>query len=631
MLTFFTDPYEDEILHSIVARYHYYTGNINLKDTSEDLFGYRNCISSIEFPSRLNHLLTKIDSNNRYNSNYIINNHTVLPYYIPFLSVEIRMKIENDMKYGDGSGIYTRIGMVPGSICSKQSLEYCPICAYEELEEYGEAYFHRVHQLQGVMVCPQHGCLLNKYIITKKQQSRLMYTRLDYKMINTVGIYEDNDIISSKLKKIAEAAKYLLDNDLRKFDKIYVNKIYKYILRRKGLINYSGSINQEELYKSFKRYYGDNLLDKLESNIYHWTDYTWLSNIARKPREIIHPLRNILFILFLCDSIEEFFNIKIDDRYNLPFGEAKWPCLNKIADHYKQDIIECCDIKYDYKSKCPIGTFKCSCGFIYSRSGEDKTQEDRYRIGYIKDYGYAWKNKLRELLLKNGFKIRKIGRLMGCDSKTVLKYAKELDMVYKTKEKNIDDDVKDDKTVDLETKKEIAYKNDIINITIENPEFTRTQIRNIMSKQYIWLYRRDKDWLYNHLPACKNKKVIEPSRKVDWIKRDNEILIEIKKAYSEILNGKNLRRITKSYLGRKIGKEPLLFRYIDRLPLTKEYIENITETIEEFQIRRVDNLCNMYMNERVSFSKCKIERKAGLKKGYSKQVESKIYEYIRKL
>jgi len=168
-----------------------------------------------------------------------------------------------------------------------------------------------------------------------------------------------------------------------------VNKIYKYILRRKGLINYSGSINQEELYKSFKRYYGDNLLDKLESNIYHWTDYTWLSNIARKPREIIHPLRNILFILFLCDSIEEFFNMKIDDRYNLPFGEAKWPCLNKIADHYKQDIIECCDIKYDYKSKCPIGTFKCSCGFIYSRSGEDKTQEDRYRIGYIKDYGYA--------------------------------------------------------------------------------------------------------------------------------------------------------------------------------------------------------------------------------------------------
>ncbi len=220
---------------------------------------------------------------------------------------------------------------------------------------------------------------------------------------------------------------------------------------------------------------------------------------------------------------------------------------------------------------------------------------------------------------------------MGCDSKTVLKYAKELGMVYKTKEKNVDNDVKDDKTVDLETKKEIAYKNDIINITIENPEFTRTQIRNIMSKQYIWLYRRDKDWLYNHLPACKNKKVIEPSRKVDWIKRDNEILIEIKKAYSEILNGKNLRRITKSYLGRKIGKEPLLFRYIDRLPLTKEYIENITETIEEFQIRRVDNLCNMYMNERVSFSKCKIERKAGLKKGYSKQVESKIYEYIRKL
>ena len=38
MLPFFTNPYPDELMYSAIARYHFYSGNIDFKDTLEEYF-----------------------------------------------------------------------------------------------------------------------------------------------------------------------------------------------------------------------------------------------------------------------------------------------------------------------------------------------------------------------------------------------------------------------------------------------------------------------------------------------------------------------------------------------------------------------------------------------------------------
>lgn len=48
MLPFFTDPYTDELIYSAVARYHFYSGNIDFKDTLEEVFQSRSVIPSVE-------------------------------------------------------------------------------------------------------------------------------------------------------------------------------------------------------------------------------------------------------------------------------------------------------------------------------------------------------------------------------------------------------------------------------------------------------------------------------------------------------------------------------------------------------------------------------------------------------
>jgi hypothetical protein len=105
VFSFFTDPYEDEILYSAIARYHYYYGNNNFKDTLFEIFGSENVVPTIEFPSKLEYLSQQFHCKKLYNSDYLILKHTLYPFYSPFIPYSRQVLIQNEVKYGDGKGI----------------------------------------------------------------------------------------------------------------------------------------------------------------------------------------------------------------------------------------------------------------------------------------------------------------------------------------------------------------------------------------------------------------------------------------------------------------------------------------------------------------------------------------------
>ena len=48
-----------------------------------------------------------------------------------------------------------------------------------------------------------------------------------------------------------------------------------------------------------------------------------------------------------------------------PFGKVPWPCLNRNEKHYEKNIVNDLKIECDYKTKCIVGIFSCSCGYKY--------------------------------------------------------------------------------------------------------------------------------------------------------------------------------------------------------------------------------------------------------------------------
>ena len=58
------------------------------------------------------------------------------------------------------------IGIYQSSSMDARRLRYCPECFDEDIAAYGEPYWHRLHQIPGIAVCPRHGCWLADTEIT---------------------------------------------------------------------------------------------------------------------------------------------------------------------------------------------------------------------------------------------------------------------------------------------------------------------------------------------------------------------------------------------------------------------------------------------------------------------------------
>lgn len=622
MISFFTDSYEDEILYSVIARYHYYIGNANYKETMIQLFGSSSLIPSLEFQSNLEYFTRQLNDRDRYNCSSLIERHTLYPLYSPFLPQDRKEAIEFDMRYRNGMAIYTKIGAVAGSICRKEGIYYCPKCAIEDKEKYGEAYFHRIHQVQGVIVCPFHGCLLYMYSVSKKDVSRQQFIRLEYEKANLIQNYEFDK--KGQFKKIAQAAYFILNSNLKDYNRNLVHQKYIYLLKQKDLLTVNSRIMQKELYQMFVNYYDIKLLEKLESNVLYDNEFNWLKVITRTPGRAIHPIRHIMFILFLCQSVESFFSVENDIKRL----KHKWPCLNPVSEHYKKLVIDNCKVTADYKTREPVGTFTCNiCGFVYSRKMNSDDANSKYKIGRIKEFGSVWKEKLKVLVASNNYNINQLSIIMSCDPKTVVKYSAKIGL-----ENLIDSEMKDDCN-DSKCDKENkiinyieAYRQSVLVYINLNPRCSKQQVRSNLYKEFSYLYRNDREWLQKKMNNLGSQKSHASNSRVDWESRDNEIVQEIKKILPELINTQNPARITKSSIGKKIGKLALLEHYIDKLPRSKRYLDEILETVHDFQVRRIQLICSKKFN----LKKWQLIRQAGIRSKYLNDLEEIIEKCINK-
>lgn len=618
MLGYFPRFYNDELLYSIISRYHMASGNQNYKITLEEMFNCNKLVPILEFASNLSELINNLPANFEIESKNIVQNHTIFPLYSPFLPEERKQSIIKTMLYNDGRGLKTKIGMIAGSICKKDDLMYCPQCSKEEYEKYGESYFHRLHQAQGVLTCPIHRCLLKKYPLIRNNQSRIKYIKFDNSILdeNVEYVARSNDM----LIKIAKNVAYILNNDLNNYNQEKVHKKYMGLLRKRGFLSFNNKIKQREIYEKFTCYFGEDLLNALESNVDYNNEYNWLKVLLRNSKRVVHPLRQILFIMFINESTEEFFS---DDTHEDTV--QRYPCLNHFCENYNKLNIDDYKITADYKTREPIITVKCTCGFVYSR----RLYKDIYTVGRIKEYGELWERNLYNLLIEKKYNIKSLAKMMKCDPKTIVRYSDKLglrkflntNMNIKYKEKS------EPHNIVVDSKE---YKENILNYIKQNYNASIQNIKNHLYKQYIWLYRNDRQWLDENLPQKKKASLSVGYGRVDWNKRDDEILILLKEEYKNILMIEKRPRITKSFISRRIGKLAILEKHLNNLPKCKRYINDVIETVEQYQIYRINNVAQAMIEEGEEAKRWKIIKKAGLRLEITEKVSNAIDINIEK-
>lgn len=137
MLSFFPTPYPDELLYSLIARYQVRSGNTSPKATLEDLFDSRTGSAIVDMPCNIDLLKSKLPPYMKLESENIILQHTMFPFYTAFLSHERVSVVMESMKEDYGGDIHTRTGIMASSIQVSQYLQYCHECNKEDLIKYG--------------------------------------------------------------------------------------------------------------------------------------------------------------------------------------------------------------------------------------------------------------------------------------------------------------------------------------------------------------------------------------------------------------------------------------------------------------------------------------------------------------
>ena len=280
------------------------------------------------------------------------------------------------------------------------------------------------------------------------------------------------------------------------------------------------------------------------------------------------------------------------------------------------------------ENKKPLGTFSCSCGMIYSRSGEDKTEEDKLKIGRVIAYGEVWENKLIELVEIEKLGLRATARELQVDPNTVKRYVTKLNLTPSwTKSKSA---IQVKKTVEVNLEEIALQKKDIwLRLQRENPGLSKTEIRKLAPDVYAWLYRYNKKWLNENSPKLQKPKA--SLNRIDWNARDKEILIRVKAAVEQLLKKEKPVRITVGKVGSTIGLKALLERHLDKLSHTSAYLESATETVEDFQIRRIEWAIALLEDRGEEVKEWKILRLAALRKDLSDKVRMTLENELGKI
>jgi hypothetical protein len=608
LLASFPNLYPDELLYSGIARYHQRSGNQGFKQTVEDLYGHRLVSSTIDLPSYLRELADRLSID--YAVDKLINKHTLLPYYAPFLSEECYKKAVTLMEIGSPWGmVHVQLGLPACRVKNPDYLRFCSKCNQEDRAKFGEPYWHRVHQLPGVLLCPNHHIMLTC--------SKVWFSTKDHKH-EFIPLSELEDLSQKPtpfvlqewdhLLYIAEQSKQLLDNSLLPIGLEVLRQKYIQKLRSLGFVSNSGKKKMNSIVTEFKGFYGDEFLRFSFSDIRADSKETWIHKLFRKPKNSCHPLRHLLVLRFLKENID----LITKNRAYLPFGAGPWPCLNKASDHYGETVINECKIHSCTKTRQPIGVFTCSCGFVYSRRGTDLTIDDQYRRGRVKLFGHVWMNRLKELS-QAGSSMRSMAAILGVDAGTVKNQLAKLNGDSKKCVKQL--------TQELRVRRNRMLKT----ITLYKDKGRKT-IQLMNAKDYVWLYRNDREWLFQHLPDRNHTK--STGRRADWEARDQEISQLTIMAIQKIKQFNPPIRISISEVGRHINQRVFLEKHLDKLPRTKELLMKSKETTDEFQVRRLEWAATKIKNEEMNLKGWRLFKVAGISRDISECVFQKVRDLL---
>jgi hypothetical protein len=298
-----------------------------------------------------------------------------------------------------------------------------------------------------------------------------------------------------------------------------------------------------------------------------------------------HPLHHLLTMRFLGCTVAEFLQLPVRRQ---PFGAGPWPCLNPVCEHYQEPCIETFEIKPFRSKGLEVGKtadFRCACGFIYSRRILDPaigSDDGAYRV---KSRGPVWVEALRQLSSSGNYTSHEMGQKLGVSASLVRCKVAQLRRDWETSKQTYAQARAEAQRSANELKRAM-HREQMGQAMKDHPTAGRSQLALLVPRAYVWLFKHDREWVKTSLPPPRPH--IKSPSPIDWNRRDAEFAAAARSTAQKLKQAPGRPvRVSKSAIAQEIGLLPVLFIQAHHYPLTRAVLEEISESLDDWAVRRI--------------------------------------------
>ncbi|MEO8391440.1 MAG: TnsD family Tn7-like transposition protein [Chloroflexota bacterium] len=622
MLAYFPTPFPDELFYSLYARYVERVGYFSTKAILQDTFGPRARRLYYDLPTHLADFVSRLPPGYAYSAEELIFKHTLYPLYQPFLQEDQQLALREKMLNGRSNRERLKSEQINRPIILPRCLRYCPVCVQTDITTVGEAYWHRVHQAPGVLLCPTHHIWLEQSAVSLNGQSNQALALSANIGIGHVPprLVDRGDTVAEILMKVASDVEWLLNQQNLMLGPVNLATRYRDMLVNIGIGVYNSPLGQNGI-ESIYSFYPNELFALLVSNP---NSRKWLvAPIHYHTKAAQSPIVHILLMQYFCKDVQSFIQERVD---NSPFI-GPFPCLNPVCHSFRQPVIE--RVNITLHANRARGVFECpSCGYTYSRHGPETNDSDRYQPDKIIARGSVWDKKLEELW-KSKLSVSAIGQILGVTRHAVQSHAQRLDLPmtrngFEYRVSHYMERQKAEKrSAEIAARRARILAGKASFLANPNGSFCK-----IFSRDCQFLRLFDSTWFSKLMVELRQE--LQPIRRAGradvWTKIDREVMQAIElAANAQLMSGEKPERLTLNLLLGFTQRSPSQLRQnIDRLPLTSAYIRkmDIPESFAAFYLRKINWAAKKFTEEGRTPAMSMLRRRAGVP--YSASVPNQL-------
>jgi hypothetical protein len=541
MLHSFPVPCPDELFYSLMARfadrYNYPSHKTVLRET----FGPTTVVATVEFPSRLAAFTTQLPAAHPCAKPDLIEKHTLLPWYAPFLPKDRVNRLRRAMLGNGGCGASALVGLQASRVRVPKMLRYCPQCFSEDWNAGLEMYWRRLHQLTGIDTCPIH-----KVFLEASAVQRLGRVTRHAFVVPGGDLWQNPSRALTKtdepVLRVARLGEQLLSGSWPTLGLEAVHSNLMGLLAEAGFRTLGGRIRARKLLRALATHYPKEYLVRVNGS----GAMRWLERLIHGPRGAQAPIRYLLVLGLLNVGLERLFR----PGQGMPPVRSAPICENAVCRCKASLIFVETVLSRDVGGA--VDLFRCkACGSVVAKCSVGRERH------WVRDRGFLWREKLATMWADPECSLREIAKILGVDPMTVKRHALKNGLKFPR--------LAERSTTTRGLEDMLKYKPDRVPVLRRSwlsarekyPTLGVNALRRKVPRLFASIYRADREWLMAHRPRMANRGIT--ATRVDWSERDYQLLPVLGTiALSLRLRGGLSYKITATALFREAGKESWL-------------------------------------------------------------------------